>query len=112
MQYFVEFNGQSFETDKLGYLLDHTQWSPELGTYMASLDNIELDEQRWEVINFVRHFYLEFETSPAIRALVKAMEKKYGPEKGNSRYLYKLFPLGPAKLVSKYAGLPKPKKCL
>ena len=112
MAFYINFNGKQFETDKLGYLQDYTQWSAELAEHMAQLDGIELDEPRWEVINFVRQFYLEFETSPAIRALVKAMEKKYGPEKGNSRYLYRLFPKGPAKLVSKYAGLPKPKKCL
>ena len=50
--------------------------------------------------------------APAIRALVKAMEKQYGPEKGNSRYLYKLFPEGPAKQATKIAGLPKPVKCI
>ena len=47
-----------------------------------------------------------------VSALVKAMEKQYGPEKGNSRYLYKLFPEGPAKQATKIAGLPKPVKCI
>ena len=31
---------------------------------------------------------------------------------GNSRYLYRLFPKGPARQASKLAGLPKPAKCL
>ena len=65
-----------------------------------------------KMVRFVRAFYLEFNTSPAIRALVKAMEKQYGPEKGNSRYLYKLFPEGPAKQATKIGGLPKPVKCI
>ncbi len=60
----------------------------------------------------MQEFYKEFNTSPAVRMLVKAMEKKYGPEKGNSRYLFKLFPKGPAKQATKLAGLPKPAKCL
>jgi tRNA 2-thiouridine synthesizing protein E len=64
------------------------------------------------VIHFVRGFYLEFNTSPAIRMLVKAMGQKYGEEKGNSRYLFRLFPQGPAKQATKIAGLPKPVKCL
>ncbi|NQZ52475.1 MAG: TusE/DsrC/DsvC family sulfur relay protein, partial [Moritella sp.] len=54
----------------------------------------------------------EYNTSPAIRALVKAMAKKLGADKGNSIYLYKLFPKGPAKQATKIAGLPKPAKCL
>ena len=37
---------------------------------------------------------------------------EYGEEKGNSRYLQRLFPGGPAKQISKIAGLPKPVKCI
>jgi tRNA 2-thiouridine synthesizing protein E len=35
-----------------------------------------------------------------------------GFEKGRSIYLLRLFPGSPAKLVAKYAGLPKPKNCI
>ncbi|MGB0835445.1 MAG: TusE/DsrC/DsvC family sulfur relay protein, partial [Psychrobium sp.] len=38
--------------------------------------------------------------------------KEFGPEKGNSRYLYSLFPKGPAKQATRIAGLPKPAKCI
>ena len=38
--------------------------------------------------------------------------QKLGEEKGNSRYLQRLFPDGPAKQATKLAGLPKPAKCL
>lgn len=79
---------------------------------LAELEEIELTEQHWEIIRFVRQFYLEFNTSPAIRMLVKALAQKYGDEKGNSRYLYRLFPKGPAKQATKLAGLPKPVKCI
>ena len=43
---------------------------------------------------------------------VKAMKKQLGEDKGNSRYLYKLFPKGPAKQATRIAGLPKPAKCI
>ncbi|MCG2876632.1 TusE/DsrC/DsvC family sulfur relay protein, partial [Obesumbacterium proteus] len=79
---------------------------------LAMEEGIELSEAHWEVVRFVREFYLEFNTSPAIRMLVKAMTQKYGEEKGNSRYLYRLFPKGPAKQATKLAGLPKPVKCI
>ena len=112
MDYFITFNEKQIETDKAGYLLNVEDWQPELAELIAAQENIELDESRWEVVNFVRAFYLEFNTSPAIRALVNAMKKKFGPEKGNSRYLQRLFPKGPAKQATKIAGLPKPAKCL
>ncbi len=106
------FNNQTIATDKQGYLLDLTQWTPELAELIAEQENIELTPAHWEVVLFVREFYMEYNTSPAVRALVKAMANKFGPEKGNSRYLFKLFPLGPAKQATKLAGLPKPAKCL
>ena len=106
------FNGQEYPTDHQGYLLDSTQWDESLAAEIAKLESVELDERHWQVVLFVRDFYLEFNTSPAIRALVKAMQKKYGSETVNSRYLYRLFPEGPAKQATKIAGLPKPARCI
>ena len=112
MSYYIEFENTQIPVDKAGYLLQVDDWKPELASLLAAQENIELSENHWEVIYFVRDFYLEFNTSPAIRALVKAMAKKLGPDKGNSRYLQRLFPKGPAKQATKIAGLPKPAKCL
>lgn len=105
-------NGKEVAVDAQGYLKDHRDWSKELAAQIATDEGIELSDAHWEVIEFVRHFYLEFNTSPAIRMLVKAMGQKLGEEKGNSRYLFRLFPDGPAKQATKIAGLPKPVKCL
>ncbi|GEA10927.1 TusE/DsrC/DsvC family sulfur relay protein [Alteromonas sp. KUL49] len=106
------YNNTAIPTDKAGYLLDHTQWEKGMVELLAKSENIELTEAHWEVVMFVREFYLTYETSPAIRALVKAMATSFGPEKGNSRYLQRLFPKGPAKQATKLAGLPKPARCL
>lgn len=108
----LELNGKTIATDESGYLQNWQDWSPELITIIAKNESIILTDAHLEVIYFVRDFYLEYKTSPAIRALVKAMEKKFGAEKGNSRYLYRLFPEGPAKQATKLAGLPKPVKCI
>lgn len=107
-----QYNGKTIETDKEGYLLNHADWQEELVPIIAEQEGIELTDAHWEVILFVRNFYLEFNTSPAVRMLVKAMEKEHGPEKGNSKYLFTLFRKGPAKQATKLAGLPKPAKCL
>ncbi|MDX2370119.1 MAG: TusE/DsrC/DsvC family sulfur relay protein [Colwellia sp.] len=108
----LAFNGEQIATDKQGYLLDHTLWQEALAEVMAKNDEFELTEAHWEVIKFVRQFYLTYNTSPAIRALTKAMKAELGEDKASSRYLFKLFPDGPAKQATKYAGLPKPKRCL
>lgn len=108
----VTFDGEIIATDKQGYLLDHLLWNKELAIEMAKQDEFVLTNAHWEVINFVRQFYLTYNTSPAIRALTKAMKAEFGEEKASSRYLYKLFPEGPAKQATKYAGLPKPARCI
>ncbi len=106
----MDLNG--IDRDKQGYLLNSQDWQPELAPLLAAEEAIELSEAHWEVVLFVRDFYLEFKTSPAMRVLVKAMKQQFGEEKGNSAYLFKLFPKGPAKQATKIAGLPKPAKCL
>lgn len=108
----IEFNNQQIETDKQGYLINSEDWSEALADVLAEQENIQLTDPHWEVVHFVRDFYQEFNTSPAIRMLVKAMAKKLGEDKGNSIYLYKLFPKGPAKQATKIAGLPKPARCI
>lgn len=108
----IIFNQQTIELDAQGYLLDHNHWSKELAEIIAEQEQITLTQAHWEVIEFVRDFYLTYKTSPAIRALTKAMKQTFGEEKGNSRYLYRLFPKGPAKQATKIAGLPKPARCI
>lgn len=105
-------NGREYETDKHEYLLHFNEWSEALAEHIAELESIEMSPPHWEVVNFVREFYQQYDTSPAMRVLVKAVAKRLGEEKGNSRYLYSLFPKGPAKQATRIAGLPKPAKCI
>lgn len=108
----LEFKGKIIETDTQGYLKNSEDWHTELAVLLAGQEEIILSDAHWEIVFFVRDFYQKFNTSPAIRMLVKAMAQKYGEEKGSSRYLYRLFPKGPAKQATKIAGLPKPVKCI
>lgn len=98
--------------DKHGYLADLACWNESLAEAFAAAENISMTPAHWEVVWFVREFYQEYQTSPAIRLLVRAMAEKLGAEKGNSKYLFLLFPEGPAKQATRIAGLPKPAKCL
>ena len=52
------------------------------------------------------------EITGGAKVLADTLINKFGEEKGNSRYLYRLFPKGPAKQATKIAGLPKPVKCI
>ena len=103
---------KAIEVDEEGYLADRTQWDESVAKEMAKIDNCDLSQNHWDVINFLREYYEEYQIAPAVRVLTKAIGKKLGADKGNSKYLYELFPYGPAKQACKYAGLPKPTGCV
>ena len=108
----IEVNGKSYETDEEGYLVNLSEWDEDVGMELAKGENIDMTPNHWEVVNFLRDYYNEFQIAPAVRVLTKAIGKKLGPEKGNSQYLYELYPYGPAKQACKIAGLPKPTGCI
>ncbi len=108
----IDVNGKSVEVDEEGYLVDLNEWSEDAAKILSAQDELELTNNHWEVINFLREYYEEYQIAPAVRVLTKAIGKKLGPEKGNSKYLYELFPYGPAKQACRFAGLPKPTGCV
>ncbi len=107
-----QLNGHPIEHDEEGYIQAISLWNKQLAGLIAEDENIEMTDEHWEVVNFLREYYEEYQIAPAIRVLVKAMKKTFGPEKGNNKYLYTLFPYGPAKQACKIAGLPKPTGCV
>jgi len=107
-----EINGTRVITDSEGYLSDLGQWSETLAEKLAEKEGLALQENHWEVINFLRSGYAETGTVPNMRQLQKGFARAYGQEKGNSRYLYSLFPYGPAKQACRIGGLPKPTGCV
>ncbi len=95
-----------------GFLCNATDWNKEVAVILAQFNQIELTPAHWEIIFFIRNYYQDFKHLPNARVFTKAIAKKLGTDKGNSRYLHKLFPQGPLKYACKIAGLPKPPTCL
>ena len=108
----IEVNGKTYETDEEGYLVNLTDWDADVANHIAKTESIDMTDQHWEVINFLREYFEEYQIAPAVRVLTKAIGKKLGPEKGTSEYLYGLYPYGPGKQACKIAGLPKPTGCV
>ncbi|MDH5637770.1 MAG: TusE/DsrC/DsvC family sulfur relay protein [Nitrospinota bacterium] len=108
----IELNGVTYETDEDGYLVNVDQWNKDVAAVLAKDEGVEMSENHWEVVDFLREYYEEYKIAPMIRILTKAIGKKLGKEKGNTKYLYELYPGGPAKQACKIAGLPKPTGCV
>ena len=98
--------------DSEGFLRNLADWTPEVAQQIARSEDIALTPAHWEVIALLREYYREYDSSPAMRPLVKYCGLKLGADKGRSIYLMSLFPGSPAKIGSKIAGLPKPDNCL
>jgi len=84
----VEVAGKSFEVDEEGYLVNLADWDENIAGYLAQEEKVEMTDSHWEVVNFLREYYSEYQIAPAIRVLTKAIAKKLGPDKGNNKYLY------------------------
>ena len=101
----------SLEITDQGFLVKYGDWNEAVANQLAGHNKIDLSAEHWEIILFIRGYYLQFKHLPNARVFTKAVAKKLGEEKGNSRYLHKLFPDGPLKYACKLAGLPKPPTC-
>ncbi len=105
-------NGQTIEHDEEGYITNLSDWNLDLAKEIAKVENIDMTDEHWAVVNFLREYYDEYQIAPAVRVLIKAIKKEMGPDVGNNKYMYELFPYGPAKQACKIAGLPKPTGCV
>lgn len=100
------------ESDPDGYLMGLDEWSEDIARDIARQEQIELSEQHWEIILFLRDYYREYGASPNVRLLMKVIAKALGAEKGKRKYLYDLFPAGPSRQGCRIAGLPTPNDCI
>lgn len=110
MKYIVD--DTLINTDPNGYLLDLEDWTEAIAESLASDEDIEMTPGHWQVVNFLREHYIEYGTSPNVRLLMKVLTKQFGPEVGNRKHLYTLFPNGPSRQGCKIAGLPLPNDCV
>ena len=95
-----------------GFLLNADDWTEAIALTLAAKESIVLTDAHWEILHLLRDYYAAYDSSPAMRALVKYTRQRLGDDKGKSLYLLRLFPGSPAKIGSKIAGLPKPANCL
>ncbi|HET8850608.1 MAG TPA: TusE/DsrC/DsvC family sulfur relay protein [Marinobacter sp.] len=96
-----------------GFLENASDWHRDVAQAIAAEAELELTDNHWEIIEFLRDFYRKHEMSPpSNRLFVKAVREAFGENKGNSIYLMQLFPATPAKTACRIAGLPRPTNCL
>jgi tRNA 2-thiouridine synthesizing protein E len=108
----IVVNGRTINLAEDGYLSDVNDWDKDVARILADEEGIEMTVRHWEVVFFLREYYKLYQIAPMIKILVKKMGSTFGPAKGNLKYLYELYPEGPAKQACKIAGLPRPTGCV
>jgi tRNA 2-thiouridine synthesizing protein E len=98
------YAGTTVEVNDEGYLVDTSQWTREIAAEMAKEEGIELTDKHFEVLEFLRQANEKGETL----TIRKVGKSGIVDIKG----LYQLFPGGPLKFSSKFAGIPKPASCV
>lgn len=107
-----EFDGKQYPVTQLGNLLDLHLWNERVAEFMARKEGIELTEDHWQVLHFLRKFYFDFGITPMVKILQKHMAEELGPQQASRERLYTLFPEGPSRQGSRIAGLPEPQGCI
>ena len=65
----LEVNGKSIETDGNGNLTDPNSWDEDVARALAAEDGIELTQEHWDVINYLRSEYIDNGEQPMERVI-------------------------------------------
>lgn len=107
-----DFKGQTIKVYASGNLACLEDWNQELAKVLADKEGIQLTDEHWTIINFLRKFYFQYGVAPMVKILIKHMAEELGAEVANKERMYQLFPGGPARQGSRIAGLPSPQGCI
>jgi tRNA 2-thiouridine synthesizing protein E len=97
--------GRSVHVDDEGFLTMYGEWDEDLAEQLAAAIGIELTEEHWRAIRFLRD---DFRATGETATLRRVTTVGGIP----TRTLFALFPKKPAKKMAYIAGLPKPHGCV
>lgn len=99
------------DQDKSPERLDREQtlqhWDSEIARQIAKQENIELTDEHWALIFYLRENFLQHGFPNSSHELTQQLDAEFS-QQGGIRYLYLLFPDGPIAQGSRIAGLPVP----
>jgi tRNA 2-thiouridine synthesizing protein E len=97
--------GHEVEVNEEGFLTKPDEWTEELAPELAKLIGLELGDDHWKMIRFLRD---DFGVMKETATLRRVSTQTGTPVKA----LFTLFPGKPAKKMAYVSGLPKPKGCV
>lgn len=102
----LDVKDKQVRTDKEGYIINIDEWTEDFAIALAESEGLELTDEHWEVIHYIRDYFAEHRVQVQVREMIKHFKKSWGPEHGNNHYLHDLFPKGgPQKQGNRCAGI-------
>lgn len=93
--------------DDEGYLVDPDEWTDAEAEAAARQLGVQLGDDHWYVIRFMRDWYAEHRVSADARHAMRHLEQRY-PGEGRKR-LFELFPYGYVAQACRIAGMKRPR---
>ncbi len=97
--------GVDVQVDAEGFMTEYDEWTDDVGRALAANIGIELTDDHWTAIRFLREDYAAQHETATLRRVTKVGGIP-------TKQLFQLFPKKPAKKMAYVAGLPKPRGCV
>jgi TusE/DsrC/DsvC family sulfur relay protein len=98
-------NNREIHVNDEGFLTEYDEWDEDLAKVLAQNIGIDLSDEHWKVIRFLRDDYKSQGETPTTRRVQTAGGVP-------TKEQFELFPKKPAKKMAYIAGLPKPHGCV
>jgi tRNA 2-thiouridine synthesizing protein E len=93
--------------DPEGFLVDPSEWTEEIAVTLARKEGIELGDDHWDAIRFMRRYYEEKQVAADARFVIRHLAQRLGP--AAHRRLFELFPYGYPGQACRIAGMRRPR---
>lgn len=93
--------------DAEGYLVEPSDWNESVALTLAQDENIEMTDDHWDVVHFMRDYYDEHQVAADARFAIKHLAERVGRDA--QKRLFVLFPYGYVKQACKIAGMRRPR---
>jgi TusE/DsrC/DsvC family sulfur relay protein len=97
--------GHEVHVNDEGFLTEYDEWSEDVGAELAKNIDVDMTDEHWELIRWLRSDYKEKGETATTRRVQTAGGVP-------TKRQFQLFPKKPAKKMAYVAGLPKPKGCV
>lgn len=96
--------------DLEGYIVDPDTWNESLARELADDEGLQLNENYWKILRFMRDFWQKHRIAPDVRHVTRYLSEDMGlDKKASKRFLFDLFPYGYVKQACRIAGMKRPR---